>query len=191
MLAAPLLTGKRLVINYLMELRLRSQRNSIGKQKKLRGSLPGRALFVGSSLTAEVLMSLSSKGHGAGVISDKSLDNSAYAVAADLLHRTQKDKRPEMLDTLANFLADKRHLSREKSEVLDGINTQLQVIESNPWAALPGQKKIQREQTASAESQDYWQKKTSIPSPAVINASKNHRDTLEASRENLTALTKS
>lgn len=102
----------------------------------LRGSLPRRALFVALSLLAEGLMSISSKGHGDGVISDNSLEHSSFAVAADLVARTTPEKREEVLAKTVAFLSGKKHLGGDAKVIEEGVRAQLATINANPWACL-------------------------------------------------------
>lgn len=121
-----------------------------------KSALPFRALFVGANLTAEGLMAISSKGHGAGVISDISLDKSAYAVGADLVSRTPPEQREAMLDRVATFLSAKEHLGGEKKDIVKGIREQLASISENPWSGAIAKQRAQGNIPAPKES-THWQ----------------------------------
>lgn len=94
-----------------------------------------RALFVVTNLMAEILMALSSKGHGEGVKSDASLDRSAFALTADLIHRQSPELREHLIGRLSDFLSQPDILGGEADKIESGIRDQLKGMEQNPWVS--------------------------------------------------------
>jgi len=105
-------------------------------------ALPGRALFVASNLTAEVLMGISSKGHGHGVRSDMSFETSSYAVMADLIMRNAPEKRESLLNTISEMLSHKKHLNTLPDIIKKGISEQMEAMSNNPWIATNPQRNL-------------------------------------------------
>ncbi len=122
-----------------------------------KSALPGRALFVAANLTAEGLMAISSKGHGAGVISDESLDKSAYAVGADLVYRTPPERREAMFNRVTAFLAGKEHLGGDKNAIVKGVREQLAAMEENPWSGAPVKRRTAEISAVPAKESTLWQ----------------------------------
>jgi hypothetical protein len=154
------------------------------KQKKLTGadpgSLAGRAVFTVTNLIAEVLMAVSSKGHGAGVRSDTSLDRSAYAMMADLVQHSPQANKDVLLGKISDLLAQKNHLGGYSADIENGIRDQLKSLDKNPWAGgivIPAQAEVSARIPASAgmtkASQTNWQERIAIPqalTPALASA---------------------
>ncbi len=136
--------------------------------KKLRSAVPGRAVFAGTNLTAEILMSLSSKGHGAGVKTDGSLDRSVYAVMADFVSRNPKGNRDILLAKISEFLSDKRHLGGPAADIENGIREQLKELEQNPWANL--KTKAVKNYTAQNVKTDWREKAMAQAAPTTTIA---------------------
>ncbi|MDE3060801.1 MAG: hypothetical protein KGJ06_07310 [Pseudomonadota bacterium] len=99
-----------------------------------RKSVPFRALFVAANLVAEVLLAISSKGHGEGVVSDKSVDSSTIAIAADLIVRQPKAMQNALIDYMGNFLGRQDVLAMGNEEAANLLRTQVEAMRSNPWA---------------------------------------------------------
>jgi hypothetical protein len=136
----------------------------MAKIERLEGSLVRRGIFVASNIVAEIIMGISSKGHGAGVKSDKSLEHSAYAVAADLIQRTAPDRREAMLEKVSAFYANKKHLSGDPAVITQGIRKELEHIGANPWMGIapvptPADK-------TEAKDANYWRDRAAAPQPA-------------------------
>lgn len=103
--------------------------------KKL-SSVPFRALFVGTNLIAELLLAISSKGHGEGVTSDDSVNKSVYSIAAEMIAKQPKDQREWHIQHVAGFLQQPNVLAESYDVVEKELRTQLALIEKNPWACI-------------------------------------------------------
>lgn len=157
----------------------------LAELKGLRGALPGRALFVVAGLAAETLMAISSKGHGNGVVSDKSLDDSAYAVAADLVYHSPEAKRDMMFKNVTTFLEERKHLAGDRKTIEQGVRTQLAAMQSNPWVALIA-KPAPAPEPSAPDAPGFWQDKLAVPSAAIAKAA-SHQEAL-MNREDASAL---
>lgn len=105
-----------------------------GADAKHKQAVPFRALFVGASLIAELLVAMSSKGHGDGVVSDVSVDHSAISLAADLIVRQPTHMQEYLVDHTASFLARPDVLAMKESEVTSLLRQEVELMRDNPWA---------------------------------------------------------
>jgi hypothetical protein len=112
---------------------------------KLKNSLPGRATFVTTNLIAEGLMAVSSKGHGKGVKSDRSLDYSLQALAADIVHNSEDDMKEVLIKYLSTLLTSKRYIVGDKDAMEKGIREQLEAMPENRWATIQDQQASAKE----------------------------------------------
>lgn len=97
-------------------------------------SVPRRALFVGMALLSEFLLAISSKGHGQGVVSDNSVNNSAIALTADMIAMQPREKQEHLIDSLAAYLSSPEVLAMKNQDVRKQLQDQVEVLRKNPWA---------------------------------------------------------
>ncbi len=97
-------------------------------------TVKGRAVFVGANVIAEILMTLSSKGHGSGVKPDESVDHTVIAATADLIARQPLEKRDEMVHQFAGYIASPDVLGGQADEHAAAIRVQIDGLKNNPWA---------------------------------------------------------
>lgn len=102
-----------------------------------RKTVPWRALFVGANVIAEILLAISSKGHGEGVKSDKSVDGTIISVAADAIVNQPARMQPILIDHVAKFLGRKDVLAIKDEEAKALLMQQVEVMRKNPWALAP------------------------------------------------------
>ncbi len=100
----------------------------------MKKSIPLRITFVGANLIAEVLMTISSKGHGKGVISDKSVDDSIIALTADLIAKQPASTQGHLVEYMSGFLGREDVLAMKDSNVRDRLQEQVELMKNNPWA---------------------------------------------------------
>lgn len=93
-----------------------------------------RGLFVFSNLLAEVLLAISSKGHGKGVISDKSVGNTAISLAGELIATQPARTHDLLIDYMAGFLGRDDVLAMKDKDVKNMLKTQVELMKKNPWA---------------------------------------------------------
>jgi hypothetical protein len=103
-----------------------------GDTKRL-SSVPYRAAFVGANLIAELLLAISSKGHGEGVISDESVKDSVYASAAELIVQQPKEQREYLISHVAGFLQQPQVLAEAYEKTEKELREQVAYLEKNPW----------------------------------------------------------
>lgn len=106
----------------------------INNDEIMKKSIPMRATFVGANLIAETLMTISSKGHGKGVVSDKSVDDSIVALTAELIATQPAAQQNHLIDYMSGFLGRNDVLAMKNDEVKDLLRTQVELVKKNPWA---------------------------------------------------------
>jgi hypothetical protein len=122
-----------------------------------------RGLFVTLNLVAEVTLSLSSKGHGEGVKSDKSVDQTTYAMVADIIARQPESMREHLItDFSTNFLAHPDVLGGDPKVIASAIREQVAASLSNPWANA-------RKESSNVGKN--WQSKVMAPAASIAGAS--------------------
>jgi hypothetical protein len=146
-------------INTIMDFR-EAQKNKNGFGM-LRHSF--RGLFVTLNLAAEVILSLSSKGHGDGVKSDPSVDKTTYAMVADIIARQPESMREHLItDFSTNFLAHPDVLGGDPKVIASAIREQVAASLSNPWANA-------RKESSNVGKN--WQSKVMAPAASIAGAS--------------------
>jgi hypothetical protein len=97
-------------------------------------SIPWRVMFVSLTLVGEFLLSISSKGHGEGVVSDHSVDSSSIAIAADLIAKQPKHMQDQLVEAMGKFLGRNDVLAYKDQEAIDLLRKQVETLHDNPWA---------------------------------------------------------
>ncbi len=97
-------------------------------------SVAWRGVFVVTNLLAEALLAISSKGHGKGVVSDKSVDESVISLAAELIAKQPAAQQNHLIDYMSGFLGRDDVLAMKDDEVKDLLRTQVELVKKNPWA---------------------------------------------------------
>ena len=98
-------------------------------------AIPWRVLFVTATLAGEVLLSISSKGHGEGVVSDSTVDDSIVAVAAELITKQPKHMQEALIQEMGKFLGMQDVLALKDDEAVDRLRRQVEEMRCNPWAS--------------------------------------------------------
>lgn len=112
---------------------------SLGAEKNIlagkeRGFTHGRMIFCITNVIAEILMMLSSKGHGEGVKSDATVETSATAIAAENIALQAPEKREELIEKFAQHLASPKVMGGSSVLIARGIRSNLASLAANPWA---------------------------------------------------------
>lgn len=97
-------------------------------------AIPLRVLFIGATILGEFLMSISSKGHGEGVVSDQSVDTSVIAIAADLIVKQKPEMQEKLIDYMAGYLGGPHVLAMKNEEVTAMLRKEVELARNNPWA---------------------------------------------------------
>jgi hypothetical protein len=105
-----------------------------GMDAKHKKAVPWRALFVASALTAEILVAISSKGHGEGVKSDKSVDHSILALTAELIAKQPAHMQNQLIEHMSHFLGRPDVLAMKNEEAEKLLRAQVEAMRKNPWA---------------------------------------------------------
>lgn len=90
--------------------------------------------FIGCTVLGEVLLAISSKGHGKGVVSDKSVDNSVISLSAELIAKQPSAQHEYLIDYMSGFLGRDDVLAKKDTEVKDLLRAQVELVKKNPWA---------------------------------------------------------
>lgn len=99
-----------------------------------RKSVPWRAVFVGANLVAELLLAISSKGHGDGVKSDGHVDKTVIALASELIVKQPKAMQEYLINHMAGFLGRADVLAMKNDEAVRQLRTEVEAMRKNPWA---------------------------------------------------------
>lgn len=99
-----------------------------------------RVLFVGSALLAELMVAISSKGHGQGVVSDNSVDTSVIALAAEMIVKKPSHMQDYLIDYVAKFLSRPEVLAMKTEDVTKQLREQVEAMRKNPWALTQASK---------------------------------------------------
>jgi hypothetical protein len=129
---------------------------------KRRAEVGYRAVFVGANIVAEILVALSSKGHGDGVKSDKSVDESVIALAAQLIAHQPRARQEELVECVAGFLGQKEVLGLRDRDVRGSLLKAVEEMRQNPWsqALQKPSKELPAPETPGAPS---WQARVAVP----------------------------
>ena len=93
-----------------------------------------RGTFVATNLIAELLIAISSKGHGHGVIADESINNSVISIAADTIAKQPANMQEDMINHVARFLGRPDTLALKDENVKSQLRHQVELMRKNPWA---------------------------------------------------------
>lgn len=93
----------------------------------------GRMTFVVTNLIAEILLALSSKGHGDGVLSDETVKQSALSIAAENIALQDKSKQATLTQEVATHLASPKIMGGNAYLIEKGLKERVDKLQSNPW----------------------------------------------------------
>jgi hypothetical protein len=128
--------------------------------KQSLAAVPWRGLFITSTIIGEILMTLSSKGHGEGVKNDQSTDDSMIALTAGLIAKQPGYLQEELISHLSKFLGRSDVLARKDGELAQLLRSQVETMQKNPWIKLP---QSHEELNESAQVKTTDPRKTSLP----------------------------
>lgn len=98
-----------------------------------RGTVNYRAVFVVANLIAEVLLMISSKGHGEGVVSDKSVDKTITALAAEMIAKQPAAMQEQLIDYVAGFIGRPDVLAMKNEDARELLQREVEHMRGNPW----------------------------------------------------------
>jgi hypothetical protein len=105
-----------------------------GLAKRERNIVHGRMLFVVTNIIAEVLLTLSSKGHGDGVLTDQTVKKSALGVAAENIALQPEAERAHLVKSMATHLASPKIMGGSAYLIEKGIQEKIDMLNTNPWS---------------------------------------------------------
>ena len=95
--------------------------------------LIGRSGFIAANIFSEVMLMLSSKGHGNGVKPDGSVDDSVMAATAELVLRQPAEKREAVIQQLAGYMASPEVLATKADVIEAELRKHIDLLDNNPW----------------------------------------------------------
>lgn len=104
--------------------------------KRERTITHGRMVFCVTNIAAEILMMLSSKGHGEGVKSDASVETSAIAMAAEAIAMQAPEKHEALVQELAQHMASPKIMGGSNILIARDLRAHIATILKNPWANI-------------------------------------------------------
>ena len=104
-----------------------------GVTGKGKGFLAYRGVFIATNVLSELLMAVSSKGHGAGVKPDSSIDESIISTAAELVLRQPENTRDAIISQLSGYIASPEVLAVKADKVETSLREHLKKLDQNPW----------------------------------------------------------
>ncbi len=93
-----------------------------------------RIVFVASNVVAEVLLAISSKGHGVGVKADNSVEKTVLANAAEVIALQPPEQQEVLVQRLAGYMATSNVLAGKADVIAAELHEQLKAVKSNPWS---------------------------------------------------------
>lgn len=94
----------------------------------------GRGVFVGLNVVAELLMAFSSKGHGVGVKSDISIDDSVISATAEFIANQPKAQQELLIQRVSGYMASPDILDEKTDVIASKLREQIANYAYNPWS---------------------------------------------------------
>ncbi len=118
-----------------------------------------RGVFVVANLFSELMLALSSKGHGAGVKPDDSVDKSVIGATAELILRQPPEKREALIENMAGYMASREVLGVKAETIAAELRTHINLLDNNPWTKhyVPNQKGEMQEVEVNATAKQIAQ----------------------------------
>ncbi|MFW0777409.1 MAG: hypothetical protein ACN2B6_06795 [Rickettsiales bacterium] len=132
--------------------------NSTTERRK---SVKFRAIFIAANLVAETLLAISSKGHGHGVKSDGSVDDTVIALAAESISKQPVGMQNLLVEQVSRFLGKPETLALKNEEVEEKLRAQVELMRKNPWAVAASA----AQQAAPAQPQQLVMQQQEKPCP--------------------------
>lgn len=130
--------------------------------------------FIGWTALGEVLIAISSKGHGKGVVSDRSVDDSIISLSAELIAKQPPAKQEYLIDYISGFLGREDVLAKKDTDVKDLLRTQVELVKKNPWAQCKeissSKPAVKNELLSSVAEDNKWQTAVAKSAPQISPA---------------------
>ncbi len=124
-------------------------------------AIPFRVTFISFTLIGELLLTISSKGHGHGVQVDDTVDQSIYSVTADLISRQPKALQADLIKNMSEFLSDPKVLGGDRGKIAQELTADVELMRKNPWAVAASA----AQQAAPAQPQQLVMQQQEKPCP--------------------------
>lgn len=98
-----------------------------------------RGIFAGMNFIGEIILAMASKGHGSGVKSSDSIEETALSIVADTIVRQPEGKREAMIkDMGGRFLSNPDVLGGDATEMTQRLVDRVHRLEKSPWLGRNG-----------------------------------------------------
>jgi hypothetical protein len=94
-----------------------------------------RGIFVLANVVSEVMLFVSSKGHGEGLKPDKSVDESILASTAELILRQPPERQKTLTSQLAGYLAAPEVMGGDVDKMAHTLQAHMDALQKNPWTS--------------------------------------------------------
>ncbi len=93
-----------------------------------------RGVFVVSNVIAEILIATSSKGHGAGVTGDPSVEKTVFSMSAEAIVRQPANMRENLIQQVGAYISHPDILGGKPQQNMDKLREAVAHASLNPWA---------------------------------------------------------
>lgn len=122
--------------------------------------MSGRAAFVVLSMAAEAMLAISSKGHGEGVQTDRSTEDSVVAATAEFIARQPEANRDLLIERLSGYMSSPDVMGQRAELIAGKLREQIGAIQTNPWSPVS-------QQAAVVPTQPHLAPIAALPKPQV------------------------
>jgi len=124
---------------------------------KTRDAVKWRAGFIGCTIIGEILLMLSSKGHGEGVKSDASTEDSIISIAAEIIAHQKPALQAHLIDDIGTFLGRPDVLGGQDADLKKRLAAMVESFKNNPW--IQAVEEAQAKERPAVEPAGAWQAK--------------------------------
>ncbi|MBY0407942.1 MAG: hypothetical protein K2Q01_09640, partial [Rickettsiales bacterium] len=139
-----------------------------GQDAKHKKAVPWRVAFVVSALMAEFMVAISSKGHGEGVVSDNTVDESVIALGAEMIVKQPRGMQETLIQSMGKLLGQKDMLALKDQDAIDRLRRQVEEMRCNPWVMKHAEGKPAAVAAASAEPQPMQPAGVVVPKSSLL-----------------------
>lgn len=93
----------------------------------------GRAVFVITNIAAEIMLLLSSKGHGQGVKADASVETTILATTAELVAKQDPSLQEALISSISDYMCKNHIVNRHADAIAVALREQVDAMAKNPW----------------------------------------------------------
>lgn len=129
-----------------------------------------RGVFVVTNVIAEIMIALSSKGHGSGVTGDPSVEKTVFAMAAEAIARQPADMHEELINQVGAYISHGDVLGGKPVENVAKLRESVAQSTKNPWATLEPPRAEKGTPQQSAPAPTSWAEKNLALGQSAVGA---------------------